>query len=236
MKKTILIFLAAAVLTSCKKDDDKKNPGQENYTCATCVTASEAKAEHDHSSAGVYKGVMVGSTGTIALYLYNAGTEVKALVVFDGKNGELSTSDLASWTPGQAISNALFTGTVNNTLVQAVFSVDANGLNPRVNVAIPGHTVVVALYKETSASMIKNYEGTYTGDRSGIFNISFNADDFVLVTNGGSEPITGTLVNGKIDLNKDGVTIKGEFSGEQISGTWADGNGRKGTWTGKRTL
>ena len=120
-------------------------------------TTLHPKEQFNNSSGGVYKGVIVGSTGTIALYLYNTGTEVKALVAFDGQNGTLSTTSLSAWAPGQPISNALFTGTINGQQVEAMFSVEANGQNPTVTVQIPGHTVYVAIYKETSTTLIKNY-------------------------------------------------------------------------------
>ncbi|HYD19965.1 MAG TPA: hypothetical protein VEB40_00715 [Flavipsychrobacter sp.] len=239
MKKSLLLFLSVCTLmVSCKKDDPNDNtpPPPEPYKCTTCITTPEAKAAYDDNSGGVYKGVLVGSTGTIALYLYNTGTEVKALVAFDGQNAELSTTSLSGWTPGQAISNALFTGTINGQAVTATFSVDANGQNPMVSVNIPGHTVNVAIYKETSATLIRNFEGTYAGDDNGVFNMVMSGDDFTIVTDGGT-PFGGTLVNGKIDLSNNGVEVKGEFQGtDHVEGTWKDSQNKTGTWTGNRTL
>lgn len=238
MKKLVYTITAALLiggLSACTKDD---NNSSTPYTCASCATAPEAKEIYNTSSAGVYKGVVVGSTGTIALYLYNTGTVVEVLVTFDGKSGTLTTTDLSGWTPGQPISNALFTGTINGTSVQAVFSVDADGKNPSVTLVIPGHTVTVAVYKETSAILIKNFEGTYSGDDNGIFNMAFSGDDYSIVSDGGGDPMEGKLVGGKISLSHDGVEISGSFSGaDEISGTWKDtDNNKSGTWKGKRTL
>lgn len=239
MKKYLLVFLSAATLfSSCKKEEEPTNPTPEPYKCTTCLTTPEAIAAYDGSSAGVYKGVLVGSTGTIALYLYNTGTEVKALVAFDGQNGTLTCSTLSTWQPGQAISNALFTGTVNNQNVQATFSVDANGQNPNVQVSIPGHTVYVAVYKETSTTLIRNFEGTYTGDDSGIFNMAISGNEFSIVSDGGGDPMESTFVNGEIDINHNGVEVKGTFQGtDHVEGTWKDTNhNTQGTWEGHRTL
>jgi hypothetical protein len=224
---------------ACKKDDKETTPTTpEPYKCTTCITSPEAKAQYNDNSGGVYKGVLVGSTGTIALYLHNTGTEVQALISFDGKNATLTTTSLNNWSPGQAINNALFTGTIEGQTVQALFSVDANGQNPMVSVSIPGHTVNVAIYKETSTNMIRNFEGTYTGGDQGIFNMVIVGNQYSIVSDGGGDPFESTLVNGKIDLVHDGVEIKGEFSGtDHVEGTWKDNNNAKeGTWSGNRTL
>lgn len=238
MKQLTLTLLIVSSLLSCKKEDDKPTTTTPApYTCPTCVTTPEAKAEHDGGSGGVYKGVIVGSTGTIALYLYNTGTEVKALVSFDGQNTTMTTQSLSTWMPGQAITNALFTGTINGQAISAYFSVGANGSNPQVQLTIPGHTVKVAVYKETSTALVKNYEGTYTGDDAGTFNMAFHGNDYSIVADNDDDPIEGTLVNGAIDINNGKVEIKGTFSGDDVSGTWKDTpNNKQGTWSGKRTL
>ncbi len=242
MRQLTLTLLLVSTLFSCKKDENdtpnNNNTAPTPYVCPTCVTTPEAKAEHDAGSGGVYKGVIVGSSGTIALYLYNTGTEVKALVSFDGKNATFTTQSLSSWSPGQAITNALFTGVIDGVNMSAYFSVDANGQNPKVQMTIPGHTVTVAVYKETSTSLIKNYEGTFTGDDAGTFNMTLNGNDYSIVVSSGGI-LEGTLVNGAIDhlTQKDQVEVKGTFSGDDVSGTWKDTKSTKqGTWTGKRTL
>jgi VCBS repeat-containing protein len=237
MKKTAIILLMIAGFMACKKDNENKKQ-EDQYKCTTCINSPEARAQFDQSSAGVYKGILVGSTGTIALYLYNTGNEVKALVSFDGQSGTLFCSTLGNWAPGQAISNALFTGIINGQTTNAIFSVSANGQNPQVTVQIPGHDVVVAIYKETSATLIRSFEGTYTGDDSGILNMVFNGDNFSLISDGGGDPVTGTLVNGGIHLSYGNVTVDGEMQGtDQITGTWKDNSSNEqGTWKAQRTL
>ncbi len=237
MKKVSLLLLVGCLFWSaCEKNEDKPS---NNHTCTTCVNNPEANPALNNSSGGVYKGIIVGSSGTIALYLHNdSSNEVKALVVFDGGSATLTTTDLNNWTPGQAITNALFTGTVNNTNIQAVFSVDANGQNPSLAVNIPGHTVVVALYKETSTTLVKSFEGTYAGDNSGTFNLLFHGDHFNIIVEGGQEIFNSSLTNGEMNFSQNDVEIKGQFNGaDQMNGTWKDTeNGTQGTWTANRTL
>ncbi len=238
MKQLTLTLLIVSSLLSCKKEDDKPTTTTPApYTCPTCVTTPEAKAEHDGGSGGVYKGVIVGSTGTIALYLYNTGTEVKALVSFDGKNATLTTQDLPTWQPGDPIAGAEFTGKLDGKDITAIFSCGPEGQLPAVTLTIPGHTVKVAVYKETSTALVKNYEGTYTGDNDGTFNMAFDGDDYSIVVSGGNVYL-GSLVNGQIDYHgQNGLEIKGSFNGDDVSGTWKNtSDNTDGTWSGKRTL
>jgi hypothetical protein len=233
MKKQILYsILAISLFAACSKSDDSSP-----YKCANCTATPEAKPAYDNSAAGVYKGVLVGSTGTIALYLFNDSNVVKALVAFDGQNAVLTNTTLTAWTPGMAITAAVFTGVINGQQITATFSVGANGTNPVVTVNIPGHTVTVGIYKETSTAVVKNFEGTYSGDDQGVFNMTLHGNDFSIVTDGG-DIIVGTLINNKIDLTNGDVTIKGEFQGtDELTGTWVDAdNNTHGTFAGKRTL
>lgn len=241
MKRLVLALLLLASIASCKKEDEKPSTNNNNttpgYTCSSCIGSPEAKSQYDNSSAGVYKGIIVGSSGVVALYLYNTGTEVKMLVTFDGKNTTLSTTSLSAWAPGQAINAAVFTGTLDGQPVAATFSVGANGLNPVMTATIPGHTVTIAVYKETSTALVKNYEGTYEGSEQGTFNMTFHGNDYSIVTSGGSSAITGTLVNGAIDLAGNGVEIKGSFNNDDVTGTWKNtSKSTSGTWKGKRTM
>jgi hypothetical protein len=240
MKKLMFAMLLLAGLASCKKEDEKPTETTTPYTCPTCTTTPEAKAEYDHSSAGVYKGIIVGSSGTVALHLYNTGTEVKMLVTFDGKSTTLSTTSLSAWAPGQAITAAIFTGMLDGKAITATFSVNPNGQNPVLTAAIPGHTIVVSVYKETSTSMVKSYEGTYDGndpDNKGTFNMTLNGNDLTIVTSGGRGPIVNVLKNGGLDFIDNNLEIKGSFNGDDVSGTWKNnGNSTNGTWKGKRTL
>ncbi|MDX2001126.1 MAG: hypothetical protein SFW35_01755 [Chitinophagales bacterium] len=231
------VAVAAVLFTGCKKDDDDNNNNA--YTCTTCVQSPDALAANDASSAGVYKGTLLGSSGTINLVLLNGGTTTTAYVNFDGGTATLTTNDLSQWTAGQPINNALFTGVTspNGDTVSAYFSVDANGQNPTVNVTIPGHTVVVALYKELSTALVKAFEGTYTGDLQGGFNVILQGNNYTILNDNGAAD-ENTLVNGRIEYTTPGGTvIDGEFTdADNANGTWTETDGDNGTWQFRRTL
>lgn len=233
MRKIAVSLLMAASLLACKKEGD--NGKGQPYVCSSCITAPEANASYDHNSGGVYKGVIVGSSGTLAIYLHNTGTEVKALVVFNGQHATFTTNALDNWSPGDAVNNAPFTGTVDGQQITVYFSVGPNGENPVVQV--PDESVTIAVYKETSSTLIRNFEGTYSGDDEGTFNLVFHENDYTIVVEGGGV-ITGTLVDGKILLTIEDVSISGSFNGtDEIKGTWKNtADNEQGTWAGKRTL
>jgi len=236
MKKMIAMALFATmfVFNSCKKDDDDDN--DTDYTCTTCVDTPEALAANDASSAGIYKSVMLGSTGTVKISLYNGNTDVTAFVTFDNKSATFTTTDLSSWTPGQAISNAMFTGTIDGETVTVYFSVDANGANPTVTCTIPGHTVVVETYKEYSNALVKSFEGNYVGDDTGGLNIVMRGDDYtVIIPNG--VLVETTLVNGKVEFVSNGTTVAGDFINDDLlRGNWSNTSNEDGTWEAQRTL
>jgi hypothetical protein len=235
--RTLAVVTVISVLfTGCKKDEDDDN--NNTYTCTACTQSPAALAANDASSAGVYKGALLGSSGTINIVLLNGGATNTALVSFDGGTATLTTQDLNNWTAGQAITNALFTGQTNTgDSVSAYFSVDANGQNPVVNVLIPGHTVVVDVYKELSTSLVKAFEGTYTGDNSGGFNVILQGNNYIILSDNG-QLTENTLVNGRIEFtSSSGTVVDGVFTdADNANGTWTESDGDNGTWEFKRTL
>jgi hypothetical protein len=234
-KILLLTLIATSIFSGCKKDDDDNTDN--DYTCTTCVSSAEALPANDNSSAGVYKSVLLGSTGTVKIFIYNGNTNVSATVTFNNKVGTLTTTDLASWSPGQPINNAFFTGTVDGQTVSAYFSVGANGENPTVTCTIPGHSVYVQTYKELSGNAVKAFEGSYAGDDSGGLNILLNGNNFIVIVKSGNLAET-SLVNGKVDFTAgSGTVIKGDFvTPDHLKGTWVETDGDKGTWEAKRTL
>lgn len=237
--KIILVLTSAIILlfsTSCKKDSTTNPP----YTCASCVQTPEALAANDNSSKGIYKGVVIGSTGTIKFNVANNGTDITALLVIDGVSATL-TSTLA-WVGGQPYV-APFTGTFNGAAATVTFSVDADGMNATVvSSNIPGHTsAVFAIIKETSSALVEGYNGTYstTAPETGVFNILISRPaglwGGISRENGQSstDDQDGTYVNGKLFQ---GTTQIGTLNGDVITGSFLDGNNNTVTIEGRRVL
>ncbi len=230
----MLTVSVAFLYQGCKKDN---NEDDDKDTCTTCATTPEAKAAYNNSSAGVYKGIVTGSSGTLVFYVGNENNEIKALLAFDGKSAVLTSQSFGNWTPGEAIEGAVFTGTLNNQTVQATFSVSSQGLNPSVTLSIPGHNIYVAMFKETSEILVKSFEGTYAGDEEGTLNILFSGDEYTVLTNGQVMTRRTKLINGKVQFTYSETKIEGEFiSPDALKGTWQSPDGDKGTWEAKRTL
>jgi hypothetical protein len=242
MKNILPLTLLIAVvlttfITSCKKSSNKKP----DYICATCKTTPDAVAANDNSSKGIYKGIVVGSTGTIKFDINNAGNTVTATLVIDGATVELTST--ITWAAGVAYT-APFTGTLNGSAVTINFTVSDNGDGPSVTSSnIPGHAgAVFSLAKESSTALVEAYEGTYTTTKpeSGTFNILLSralARWGAVARKDGSTEVShgnGTIVNSVlIDTSNKSI---GTLSGDGIDGKFTDSNGIVINLTGKRTL
>lgn len=238
------LFLSVALM-SCKKDEDNTNnptPTPTPYTCSSCVTTSQAKAAYDASSKGVYKGIVIGSTGTIKFDISNDTNLITAVLTLDGIAATLTSA--VSWTSGVAYV-ADFTGTFNGAPVTVKFQVDATGTNPVIiTSSIPGHPgASFTLEKEKSTALLECFEGIYstTKPETGTFNILLSRK---LGKFGGASRETGSLESDDIDdgsidasnnLLMDGIII-GKLSGDTIDGSFKDSNGSTVTIKGKRTL
>lgn len=237
MKKLTLAILLAISFASCKKAVDLPATNTEPYTCASCIAVSEAKAEHDNSSGGVYKGVLAGSTGTYALYVHHNGDEVEAVVTVDGQTTTMHTETRSLWVPGKTIKNTTLQGTLDEKILAAMFSVDSNGMNPVFEIAVPGHNMLATVHKETSTNIVKVYEGNYEGNRKGTFNMSFRGDEVSVITYNKTMVLKGKISGGEIDVMSGDMEIKGTVDGDEASGTWRDlYNNLQGTWSTKRTM
>lgn len=233
----LLLSTVFFLFTGCKKDDAKKT---DSYKCTTCKTTPDALVANDGSSKGVYKGVIIGSTGTILFNVMNGGTTITATMVLDGTTVNLTSA--VTWTNGVAYV-APFTGTLNGAAITITFKVDANGGNPIVTSSnIPGHaTAQFNLVKESSTALIECFEGTYNSTRpeTGTFNLLLSRS---LGMFGGSSRKTGGISNGDFEgtisggvLKMDGMAI-GNLSEDQISGSFKDSNGSTIKIDAKRTF
>jgi hypothetical protein len=249
MKRLFLLLAIAsmAVFTSCKDDD---NGGQTSKS-------TETTAEFDNSNFGLYKGVIVGSSGTVKIQLMNGNNTAKADIVMDGKTDVLTCT--GTLTNGQAITNAAFTGASSSF----TFSVGGDGSNPVIsNFNIEGHEDVSAVVlKETSENVSSAYEGTTTGGNNafGVLNAVRNNNTYSGMQKALDVSSGGLTFSFKGNIGNDGsfsgtsssnlgnmavnLTYSGKFVGDNVSGTWTtswrieDTNySNTGTFTGKKTL
>jgi hypothetical protein len=245
MKKNFILvgimILTISVIVSCKKtkSDEKKS----TYTCTSCKQSPEGLAANDNSSKGIYKGVIIGSSGTIKFDISNTSSStISAVLVIDGQTVNLTTT--YTWVPG-GIAVAPFKGTLNGAEVTINFSVGADGTGATVlSATIPGHpNSVFTLVKETSSSLARCFEGTYqnSAGEKGTFNIVVST----LLKgwtgksrkNGSSEAnnISGSFVNSILYWGSGTSTQVAPINGDNFSGSFSDGQSTV-TVNGKRTL
>lgn len=236
MSKKITVLLAATfIFFSCQKSV------YNNTDSANTSAGPEAKAQYDNTAFGVYKGVMVGSTGIIKMLVNNGDNVVKAYIFIDDVTRDTLTCT-TPFTSGQAITNAHFVGRIS--LMD--FSAEANGANPSiVNISIVGHgDVVGVIIHETSTQQVYCYQGTYTGSESGNFDcIKFGSSVIGLAKSsfGDIYQGNGDVVNNSFSIVlgslSSGSTFGGSFNGDNCSGNWENSTiNYSGSFTGKRTL
>lgn len=235
------MFLMA---TSCSDDDDTV-PIDQPYVCSTCTDTPDALAENDASINGIYKGITVGSTGTISINIQNGSNTITATLVLDDVSIALiSTVTVVEGEPYVAP----FTGTYNGNPISITFSVGLNGETPTVVTSdIPGHPdAVFEIYKETSTSLIEAFEGEFTitggsQTETGVFNfvLSRSLEGFSGIA---KTDITGetTEVYGSYNnlgqLIDEGGTIIGTITGDELHGQFSDADNDLVTLVGYRTL
>jgi len=231
MKKIILLFVFSMTFAGCSSDNNDSSTPDDNLS-----TAPEAKVEFDASNYGVYKGIFVGSTGTVYVNINNSGS-VSAKMVIDGTAYNFTTSGTA--TNGQAIAALTF----SNGSSSFDFNVLSDGEDPYIdNLNISGHpNANVQLFKEYSFAHIKCYLGTFSGDSSGVLNIATTSDGYVLGLALPNDDTNAVYLDGSVEENsiagtfEDGTFI-GTINNNSISGTWQNSAPESGTWTGTRKL
>ena len=195
----------------------------------------EAAVEHDTKSGGIYKGIIVGSSGTIKVYLQDK--DIHAEVTFNGESKKLIPTTLNNWSSGKAISSAIF----SSGNWELKFSVESNGNNPQILLSIPNHSTMIKIMKETSTELVRAYEGTYAGDASGVWNSVIKGSSISGIRKWSQDDkkviLTGTVSGDTFS----GSGFKGLISGHNISGTWSQeaSNGVEaltGTISGVRKL
>lgn len=232
------VFFIGILMTSCSKDDETPVA---SYTCMTCKTTPDALAANDASIKGMYKGIIVGSTGSISINIQNGSSTITATMVLDGVSVALTSNVVL--VDGQSYV-APFTGTFNGSPISMTFSVGLGGTSPTmVSSSIPGHpNAVFVLSKETSTSLIEGFEGTYsvTGGEKGVFNIVLSRSlakfGYVVKEDGQTDTDSGSgTINSSSQLILEGRVI-GTITGDALNGSFKDDENRTVTIIGKRTL
>lgn len=228
MKKLLLSLLVCTLLLSCSKDDNDDN----NLSNTPTATAT-----YDSKNYGIYKGVFVGSTGTVVINLKNNGTTLSATLVIDGKSYVYTSDDSVTEGSTTAI-------TFNHNDDYFDFTVNANGSNPTIsNIHISGHPeAAISVGKEESDVQVYCYEGTFTEQGGGgAWNLIIYGNKvtgLVLPNDGQVLPfIVGTISNNTITAElPQTATITGTVSGNTITGTWVNTDQESGTWQVTRKL
>ncbi len=239
-KLALIAMLAMFVFSGC---GDDASP----YKCSSCVNEPEALLANDAIGKGIYKGVLIGSTGTIKFDIANDGSTITAILVIDGNEFALETDQTYNGGFEGYFYNDMGTLTEDDDISIGFYvSSDGSGFG-FFGITIPGHeNVSIDIFKELSTSLVIAFEGTYSGDDTGTFNmvvkrstsgsgswivLSRNDDDIQAITSFEEGTVSE---DGAISGGSD-VVITGEIVGDIIKGDW-ETNLSSGTWKGKRTL
>lgn len=234
-KNWLLILLSAVIVFAC--GDDDSSPAFPN--------APEARSENDNSSKGVYKGVLIGSSGYVKVNIDNRGDgNISLTLNIDGNTYELTTEQ--EYNSELGVFQGYFRGTISGNIATIGFYAMDNGRNYGFfDVSIPGHpNVCLQLIKEKSNAVVKCYAGTYSGAQSGTINFVITGDEWSAIARetGGldcsdlSGSINGSTLVCDCDFDGDGsndLDFTGTVSGNSLSGTYSAGDA-SGTWSANR--
>jgi hypothetical protein len=226
MKKLFFVIIFGALALSCSSDSSS----EESFS-----NTPLAKSQYDNSNFGIYKGVFVGSSGHILINIKNEGT-LSATLVINGSTYNFTTSE--SVTADTAIEGLTFT----SDGLSFDFNVSATGYGATVsNITISGHpNANINIVKEYSDGLVVCYEGTFSGDDNGVFNImTLDGDVYGLAKSSEDNQsfnINGAITATTISGSFTGGTFTGSVSGNTISGSWANSALETGSWSGNRKL
>lgn len=231
MKKLLVLLIAGIFFTACSSDSSTP-------TGPTLSDTPTAKIQFNDTNFGIYKGILVGPTGLITLNIKNDGF-LNATVILDGVS-YLFTSE-GTITEGQDITDLVFTNGDKSFAV----SISANGTDiSETAISFPGFpSADMLLTKEYSDAQVTCYQGTYSGDATGVFNfLAIGTNVYGLSL--GSDGLNNYYINGARSGNSvsgtyDIGTFSGSFISTTVSGNWQDtdpSSSNSGTWAGQRTL
>lgn len=232
-----LVLAGSFLFTSCGNDETV-------YKCTSCVDFPEALPIHDSSGKGIYKGIVLGSSGTIKIEVANADDEIKGTLTLDGEAFELAPdNDNNTYDQGFAGYMRGSRFVANDIIIW--FEVNASGtLYGAECITFPGHDPPdISIIKEFSDGLVEVFEGTFSGDESGNFNqLIIRDEEGNGVWYGVSLHIEaqigyfqGEITNQSVHGYGGSIEITGSIEEDNIMGEWDDST-IQGTWRGKRTL
>ncbi len=214
MKKAIcLVTVFGLALFACTKSGAEEK--EEDFGLPS---SPETKPQYDNANFGVYKGVIVGSSGWIVFRINNGNNEVKGYLEIDNQKDTLSTD--ATINLGEPISNVLFEGRISSMKVSA----NANGTNAKLSdIQINGHNNVTGfIIHENSTNQVFCYEGTFNGTSTGIINATRlkNGDTTYLLSKLYQKTINEVLRNADNDTLYLGYAWNNNDSAIGYLGAW----------------
>lgn len=238
MKKDI--FILSLVLTtlffSCSKIDTSGNARKFNFSDST-----ETKDSLDTTSFGVYKGVLIGSTGRVKIYYNNGDTVMKALLTLDSLSDTLIC--IVPGIVGAPVINAPFEGRISYFTLSA----DRNGENALIeNISVTNRVNVLGVIAhEKSNQLVSCFETTFTGNERGYFNfVTYGSKTSGVALTNSAEYYKGKgLLTGKIfilplvGVLSDTSSFEGglDVNNELTGGTWLKSAISSGSFSGVRT-
>ena len=226
----LLIIIALTTFQSCSSSDDSSSTKNLTQT-------PQAKSEYDQSNFGLYKGVFVGSSGIVIIDINNTNNTIAATLIIDNVTYNFSSNQTL-----QANQNTTLNFVDGSN--SFTFIVSGNGVNPTItNLSINGHpNAAIVVVKEISTILVKCFEGTYSGDDSGTFNIVIYGNLIKgLVGNASTEPY---IADGEVQDNEtsgsgtvtSGAIFTGTINANNCSGSWTNlEEAMSGNWSGVRT-
>jgi hypothetical protein len=214
------------------------------HSCSNCDTNTEdklsnesiAKTAYNNSNFGIYKGILVGTSGTVLINLNNNET-TNAILTIDGIRHEFTSSEQVTEHQSTPIRFA-------NNDNSFDFMVGNNGENPTViNCNFKNYPQVkIQLAKEQSNIPIKCYQGRYTGRDAGVFNFYIDEKGAIYGIakskyNDEIFPLKGNLHSQNSIIGN--IIADGEFEGTISSnyyeGSWQKSQENSGIWYANRT-
>jgi len=227
------------VIISC---DD--TPGEQIYTCATCVTEPEAQSIYDTSHFGIYKGVITGfdytlnepKSGTYKITIHES--EYSVDMTYMDSSYTFQTTDTTEQIEGTEYSYT-FSKTFASAVYTLIIILEDDGEVQETTFTVDSDEILAVSVKETSTGLVKCFEGTYSGDAWGAWNMLMQNNRVYGAYDSGT--FDGQFIADYIDGEFEWVAgfpqpdpLTADFNGEEATGTWGIDT-MLGTWAGKRT-